>query len=127
MRAWNELECPGEWSEPIHVVTGVLPAKLAAPTTSAVEVRNDEWKVRIGWNPPSNYDGTIPIVKYTVKIGTSRPDIGYVESDQCNGEDQTVIDDAECYVDMSQFWQGTHLAEQGTIIMATVSAWNIKG
>ena len=32
-----------------------------------------------------------------------------------------------CCVDMSMFWSGTYVAEEGDLIEATVSAWNIKG
>lgn len=90
----------------------------------AVKDSNDDWKVRIKWNRPREGG---EITRYTVKIRTRRPDIGHIESVQCDGTQEQVVRDAECYVDMSLFWQGTYMADRGTIIMATVSAWNAKG
>jgi hypothetical protein len=58
-------------------VTGVLPEKLNPPTTNA-EKCNDEWKVKIAWEPPIN--GGV-IIKYTLKISSRRNGLAFIESD----------------------------------------------
>jgi hypothetical protein len=117
------MDCYGDWSDAIDIVTGLLPPKISPPTTLAVE-KDGEWKVRVKW------DQIVvggEILEYIVKIKTRRPDIGYITSVQCDGTNVEVIRDAECYIDMSMFWQGTFLADKNSIIMATVSARNAKG
>jgi hypothetical protein len=83
VRACNSLDCYGEWSDDIAIITGILPEKLDPPTTLAV-YHNDEWKVRIKWNKPI-LGGEI--TQYTLKIRTSESAYQPIESEQCMGSD----------------------------------------
>lgn len=55
-------------------------------------------------------------------------DYFFIENKEiCDGSDPTVIENRECLIPMSTFWDGPFFREQGEIIEATIIAENSRG
>lgn len=66
------------------------------------------------------------VTGFTILIGNV--DFFFVEDTLlCDGTDPIVIENKECFIPMSTFWEGPFEREQGEIIEAKVIAYNSLG
>lgn len=124
IRAANRL-CVSEWSEVSSFTTGEVPLAPLAPRVQIQDLNNGQLpQVRLSWQLTSA--STEIVSSYTILIGNV--DYFFVENRElCDGTNPTVIENQECLIPMSTFWEGSFERDQGEVIEAKVIAKNSLG
>ena len=106
----------GPYSPIMAVRMANKPDQLAPAT-----VTNVGTMVEIDWNPTPN-DRNSEVFEYRIKI--KRSDGTFVEHPECDGSDQSVIDNTVCNVSMASLLEADFWLNQGDEIKVTVEAMN---
>lgn len=111
----------GDYSASFAILAAEKPSQMSAVGVTD----NSDTTVRVAWSA-ATANGS-PVTKYRIQLVHSDGTTTSENTSACDGSDATVISNLYCDIQMSVFTSSPYSLTRGTLIKATVEAYNVYG